>query len=234
MADTVKIDTYNDPKSPLSEIYRTLRTNIKFLSVDRELTTILFTSTGPNEGKSTVVSNLAVTLCKAGSKVLVLEGDLRNPTVHKMFGLHNGYGVTNVLMRGTMYAEFIQHTVIENLDIISSGPKPPNPSELLGSSRMKALLEQLKKDYDYVLIDAPPVVVVTDAALLASECDGAILVVSSGETIIDGAVRAKELLTNVNAKIIGVVLNKCKDIKSSNYYYYHYYDDGDNIKKRKK
>jgi capsular exopolysaccharide synthesis family protein len=166
--------------------------------------------------------------------VLILEGDLRNPTVHKIFGLHNGFGLTNVLIRGNMYAEFIQHTVQEDLDVISSGPKPPNPAELLGSNRMKALLEQLKKNYDYVLIDAPPVVVVTDAALLASQCDGAILVVSSGETITEGAVRAKELLTNVNANIIGVVLNKCKNINSSNYYYYHYYYDGDNIRKKKK
>lgn len=223
MLKTPKIITSRDPKSPISEVYRTLRTNIKFASLDRDIKTILFTSTGPGEGKSTTVANLAVTLQESGSKVILVEGDLRNPTVHRMFGLKNVYGLTNILVDKGSYKDFIQPSMIEDLDILTCGPKPPNPSEILGSSRMKKVLEELRNDYDYVLVDAPPIVVVTDAALLASMCDGTILVIASGEAIIEGAIKAKELLVNVKANIIGTVLNKCKDSHVNHYYSSYYY-----------
>lgn len=230
-----KIFVYNDPKSPISEVFRTLRTNIKFASFDKNIKTIVFTSAGPNEGKSTVIANLAVTLCHTGSRVLLLEGDLRNPTVHKMFSLHNDHGLTNILIGTGDYKDYIKNSEIERLDIITSGPKPPNPAELLGSNRMKSLLDEFKNDYDYVLIDAPPVVVVTDGALLASICDGTILVIGCGEVIVEGAVKARDLLVNVKANIIGTVLNKCKDTKIGSYYYkysYYYGNDYDEKKRR--
>lgn len=213
-----------DPKSPISEIFRSLRTNIKFTSVEKDIKTIVFTSAGPNEGKSTVVANLAVTLCRAGSRVLVLEGDLRNPTVHKKFGLLNFHGLTSALINNKSYAEYLQNSMLKDLDILTCGLKPPNPAEILGSNKMKVFLDAVKKDYDYILIDTPPAVVVTDAALLASICDGVILIVGSGEAIIEGAVKAKDLLLNGKANIIGVVLNKCKNTRLGQYYYHYYYD----------
>jgi capsular exopolysaccharide synthesis family protein len=233
MPKTSRLTAYKDPKSPIAEIYRTLRTNIKFASFEKDIKTIVFTSAGPNEGKSTVISNLAVTLCQTGSRVLLVEGDLRNPTAHKMIGLPNSFGLTNILVNNGSYKDFVQHSMLEGLDVITSGPKPPNPSEILGSGRMKNLLGEFKKDYDYVLIDAPPVVIVTDAALLASVCDGVILVVGSGEAIIEGAVKAKELLVNVKANLIGTVLNKCKESRIGNYYYSHYYY-GEKSQKKKR
>lgn len=226
-----KLFVQADPKSPVSEIFRALRTNITFASFDREIKTILLTSAGPNEGKSTVSANLAITLSRAGSRVLLMEGDLRNPTVHRIMGIQSSSGLTNMLLGKEDYRQFVNHSEIKNLDIITSGPKPPNPAELLGSARMKSLLDELKKDYDYILIDAPPVVVVTDAALLASICDGSILVISSGEAVIDGAVKARDLLLNVKANIIGTILNKCKDTKLNNYYYKYYYGESHKTKK---
>lgn len=228
MPKPVRITAFKDPKSPISEIYRTLRTNIKFASFEKNIKTIVFTSAGPDEGKSTVVANLAVTLSRSGSKVIVVEGDLRNPTVHRKFGLHNAYGVTNILVNKDDYKEFLQKSAIDGLDILTCGPKPPNPAEILGSERMRNFLNNLKNDYDYVLVDAPPVVVVTDAALLASMCDGTILVIGSGEAIIEGAVKAAELLKNAKANIIGTVLNKCKNTKIGNYYYKSYYYGDEN------
>lgn len=228
--------TIRNPKSPISEIYRTLRTSIKFASFSREIKTIAITSAGPDEGKSTITCNLGITMAQAGNKVLILEGDLRNPTVHKEFGLLNNMGITNILVDNAPYKLYSTSTEINGLDVITCGPKPPNPAELLGSERMKNLMQELKNDYDYILIDTPPVVVVTDAALLASMCDGTILVVGSGQAVIDGAVRAKELLQSVKANILGVVLNKVKKEGTGGYYYYyHYYYNGtDKVKKKKK
>lgn len=224
---------HNDPKSPVSEVFRTLRTNIQFASFDKKIQTIVFTSAGPNEGKSTVIANLAVTLCHTGSKVLLVEGDLRNPTVHKIFALPNTSGITNALISNKSYKEYIQKCEIGNLDILTSGPKPPNPSELLGSAKIKTMLDEFKKDYDYILIDAPPIVLVTDAALLGSICDGTILVIGSGEAPIEGVVKAKDLLLNVKANLIGTILNKCKHSNAGNYYYKYSYYYGNEHKKPK-
>lgn len=226
-----KLYVQSDPKSPISEVFRTLRTNIKFASFDREVKTILLTSAGPNEGKSTVSANLAVTLCKAGSRVLIMDGDLRNPTVHRMMGIQNTSGLTNILLGGEDYKDFTHKSLINNLDVITCGPKPPNPAELLGSQKMKDFLDALKKDYDYVLVDAPPVVVVTDGALLASICDGTILVIGSGEAVVEGVVKARDLLLNVKANIIGTVLNKCKETRFNTYYYKYYYGETHKTKK---
>lgn len=227
--------TLKDPKSRISEIYRTLRTSIKFASFSREIKTIAITSAGPDEGKSTVTCNLGITMAQAGNKVLIFEGDLRNPTIHKEFGLQNDSGITNILVDNVSYKSHTVSTEISGLDVITCGPKPPNPAELLGSERMKNLMQELKNDYDYILVDTPPVVVVTDAALLASICDGTILVIGSGQAVIDGEVKAKELLQSAKANIIGVVLNKVRKERTEGYYkYYHYYYSGTDKLKRKR
>lgn len=226
--------TLKSPKSPVSEVYRTLRTSIKFASFEKDIKTIVITSPGPDEGKSTISANLGITMAQAGSKVLILECDLRNPTVHKIFVLSNIAGVTNILVESMPYSNYVNDIGVPNLGVITCGPKPPNPAEILGSSRMKNLLQELRNDYDYVLIDTPPVLAVTDAAILSAICDGTVLVLGSGEAVIDGAVKAKEILESVKANIIGVVLNKVKAESSGGYYrYYHYYYD-DEPKKAKK
>lgn len=224
--------TLRDPKSPIAEVYKTLRTNIKFKSFDKSMKTVVITSTGPSEGKSTIVSNLGVTMAQVGNKVVILDGDLRNASIHKNFHLSNTIGLTNILAEDTPFKNVVMSSGTVNLDIISSGPIPPNPAELLNSERMKNLLDTLKKTYDYVLIDTPPAVLVTDAALLASVADGTLLVVSSGDAIIEGAIKAKELLKNVGANILGVVLNKVKVNRSSAYYKYYprYYGNENRVK----
>lgn len=219
--------TLREPKSPIAEAYRTLRTNIRFASFEKEIKTIAITSSWIDEGKSTVTTNLGITMAQSGSKILIIDGDLRNPTIHKGLFLSNSMGITNILSDSLPYKEYIvSYPKVDNLDVLLCGPKPPNPSELLGSAKMRNLLEGLKTDYDYILIDTPPITVVTDAALVASACDGVILVVESGKTVINNAVKAKELLQNVNANILGVVLNKMKIEKPIEYYSYNYYSIG--------
>ncbi len=197
--------TISNPKSPVAEAYRTLRTNIQFSNIDGNLQTICVTSSGPGEGKSTTISNLAETFAQAGNRVAIIDCDLRKPRLHRIFKLTNTKGVTT-LLSGQSEIEDVIQVAGSDLTVITSGPIPPNPSELLGSKRMKDLLEVLKKRYDIVLIDAPPVGLVTDAAILSAIVDGIILVVASGKTDIDGAKRAKKLLENVGARILGVTM----------------------------
>jgi capsular exopolysaccharide synthesis family protein len=211
--------THKNPKSPISEQYRTIRTNIQFASVDTEIKALMITSSGPGEGKSTTVANLAVVLAQQGKSVLLVDADLRKPTVHYTFRVSNVYGLTTVLTRQGSLASVIQKTQVPDLDVLPSGPVPPNPSELLNSKAMEATLEELKGKYDYILFDTPPVLAVTDAQILANRCDGVVLVVTSGKTQNEGALKAKELLDNANAKIIGTVLNG-KEKADNTYYYY--------------
>ncbi|PLT31777.1 CpsD/CapB family tyrosine-protein kinase [Peribacillus deserti] len=215
-----KLVTQISPKSPISEQYKTIRTNIQFSSIDEEMQTILVTSPGPGEGKSTTVSNLAVVFAQAGKKVLLVDSDLRKPTAHYTFSFTNTFGLTNVLTKQMSFEKAVKGSDVENLDILTSGPIPPNPAELLGSKSMVELTKKLKELYDIILYDTPPVLAVTDAQVLSNMCDGVILVVSSGRTEKETAIKAKELLLGVQAKIAGVVLNN-KDIKESSYYYYY-------------
>ena len=227
LTDIVSI---KNPNSPISEAYKTLRTNIKFSSVDKGLKTIAITSTGKGEGKSTVISNLAATMAQDNSRVLLVDCDLRRPTIHKRFYLSNLEGLSNVLTQQNSRDQVIQKTSIEGLDILTSGPKPPNPSEMLGSNAMKELLLEVAKDYDRVLIDAPPIGIVTDAAILTTMVEGVLFVVSAKGVAIEAAKHAKELLETVNANIVGVILNKVSvgtGRYSSYKYYQDYYEDED-------
>lgn len=193
----------------------------------------MITSAGPREGKSTTVANLAVSMAQAGKSVLVVDADLRNPTQHKLFGLDNRQGLSVALLQDQDYQTYIRETVVPGVMVLTGGPIPPNPAELVGSKRMKRLIEEASEQYDMVIIDTPPIVAVTDAAILAQEVDGVILVLAAGEVNKDFAQKAKELLDKVGAKILGAVLNKV-DMKTSEYYYYYYYHGSDDPKKKHK
>ncbi|MGF6953906.1 capsular exopolysaccharide synthesis family protein [Neobacillus sp. B4I6] len=209
-----------DSKSPISEQYRTIRTNIQYSSVDKELKTILVTSSGPGEGKSTTTANLAATFAQLGLKVLLVDADLRKPTVHHTFGVSNLNGFTSLLTRQLSIEEAITETNEKNLFIITSGPIPPNPSELLSSKNMTQFIQDAREEFDYIFFDTPPLLAVTDAQIIANQCDGSILVVSSGKTGMEPARRAKELLVNAQSKLLGVVLNNKVIQKNDHYYYY--------------
>jgi protein-tyrosine kinase len=212
--------TFYSPRAVISEQYRTIRTNIEFSSVDESINSVLVTSSAPGEGKSTTVANLAVVFAQQGKKVLLIDADLRKPTVHYTFQTDNLNGLTNVLTKQSTIEMAVSQTYVENLVVLTSGPIPPNPAELLGSKAMEDLLEAAKQEYDVVIFDTPPILAVTDAQILANKCDGTILVVNSGKTVIEPAVRAKELLLSSKGKLLGVVLNQ-KNAKDSQYYYYY-------------
>jgi capsular exopolysaccharide synthesis family protein len=215
-----KLITNFDPKSPISEQFRTIRTNIEYGSIDEELKTIMVTSSGPMEGKSTTLANLGVVFAQQGKRVLIVDADLRKPTVHYTFNVSNIYGFTSVLMKQVTFEKAVEETDMEHLYVLTSGPIPPNPAELLSSKAMKHFLEEAKKDFDIVLFDTPPLLAVADPQILANQCDGSILVVFSGKTEIEQAKKSVELLQNSQGKFLGAVLNYQKN-KQSNYYYYY-------------
>lgn len=212
--------SHQQPKSPIAEQFRTIRSNIQFAAVDRELHFLTVTSAGPGEGKSTVSANLAVVMAQQGRSVLLVDTDLRKPTVHYTFRQTNTTGLTNVLTKQATLKEAVMPTEVDHLDVLTSGPIPPNPSELLDSKAMELFMEETRNQYDLIILDSPPVLAVTDAQILANRCDGTILVLSSGKTEVEQAERAKELLEKSSAKIIGTVLNR-KPAKQSHYYYYY-------------
>jgi capsular exopolysaccharide synthesis family protein len=232
--DNYAIITHSDPKSPVSEAYRVLRTNIQYSSIDKPLKTIAVTSAEPMEGKTTTVINLAVTFAQMGSKVLLIDSDLRRPKVHSIFWFSNDAGLTNYLASHDGVTQYIRHSEISNLDVLTSGTIPPNPSELLETNAMKQFILKIREEYDLILLDTPPVGSVTDASIISTYVDGTILVAYSGKVKIDSLKRAKELLCKVNANIIGVVLNKLDRKAKGNYYYYKYdYSYNDDNKKVK-
>lgn len=215
-----KLITKNDPKSPIAEQYRTIRTNIQFSAIDEEIRTILVTSSGPGEGKSTTVANLAVVFAQQGKRVLLVDADLRKPTVHYTFNTLNTTGLTNVLTNQMSLMEAVKANDEKNLYILPCGPIPPNPSELLGSKAMTRVMDEALNEFDIILFDTPPVLAVTDAQILANKCEGTIIVVGSGKTEKEQLLKSKELLTAAQAKILGVVLNNKKMKETDNYYYY--------------
>jgi capsular exopolysaccharide synthesis family protein len=229
--------TYTDPKSPVAEAYRILRRNIQFSSVDKSIKVIVITSAGPGEGKTSTTMNLGIAFAQSGSRVLVIDTDLRKPMIHKSLDLPNTCGMSKILAEHENYTYRVTTPIIENFNILTSGPTVQNPSEYFTSNAMKNLIEGAKQDFDIILIDAPPIGIVTDVAILSTIADGTILVTASGQVKIGEAQRAKELLVRVNANILGVVLNKISSEGKGNYYNYnnHYnYDEGQNNKKSKR
>lgn len=213
----------NDPKAPATEAFRELRTNLYYKSIDKELKTIVVTSPTLGDGKTVTAVNLAVTLARSGKKVLIIDADLRKPKVHLYFGVKNKEGLTN-LLTDAKEGEKVKATEksdISNLYIITSGPIPPNPAEMLSSNKMKTLLDKLKSEYDVVIIDTPPVGQVTDGAIIAGITDATLLVIASSQTRIEMAKRAVKSLEGVNANVIGTVLTKL-DTGRTSYYNYKY------------
>lgn len=220
------IVTQHDPKSPISEAYRTLRTNFQFATIKLKPKTVMVTSAVPGEGKTTTAVNLAVTMADRGMRVLIVDTDLRRPNVHRVLRMERGPGLADVLREGLDPKSVIRPTRIENLWIISSGRVPPNPSELIGSDHMAALMGQLGDEFDLVICDAPSVLVVTDPVLLATHVDTCMMVVSTNNARRETVVRAKKLLTTAQVDVAGVVVNGLETTRRHYYYYYYYYDDG--------
>ena len=217
----VSLITLADRTSPVSEQYRTIRTNIQFSMIDQELKTLLVTSSGPGEGKSTTSANLAVVFANSGVRTLLVDADLRKPTVAKTFALSNYQGLSNLLSeRESKVSAMVQPSGIENLTILSSGPKPPNPSEMLGSVRMHKVIQDMRDEYDLVIFDMPPVVAVTDAQVVASQVDGTVMVIREGISNKNALIKAKSLLEMVNANVLGVVYNGSTRNVDQGYYYY--------------
>ena len=220
---TEKLIAYSQPRDPLSEAYRVLRTNLGFAAIDGELNSILVTSASPGEGKSTTTANLGVVMAQAGKRVIIVDSDLRRPTQHQIFGVTNSHGLTTALLdQVTPMAAHLQETKVKGLRLMSSGPIPPNPAEILSSQRMGQLIHELGLEADILLFDTPPALSVTDAAVLGPQVDGSLFVVHVGETRRDTLKQAVERMRQSNSQILGIVLNRINPSHGS-YYYYQYY-----------
>lgn len=209
------------PSSIISEEFRTLRTNIQFSMVDKQLSTLMFTSAAPGEGKTTVASNVAIVFASQGKRVLLIDADMRNPSVHRLFNFVNHRGLTNLLTENKTSIQDVAHrTTKKNLFVLTCGLIPPNPSELLASKRMDQLIENMKKHFDLIIFDLPPILAVTDAQVMANKTDGTVFVVRDGVAEKHSLYKAKELLENVHANVIGVVYNDKKRTENPAYQYY--------------
>lgn len=216
-----RLITVLDPTSVASEAYRSLRTNLLYALVDNPPKVIVLTSPGPSEGKSTTCANLGVVLAQADKSTLIVDCDFRKPVVHKVFGVRNLRGIVNVLV-GERGLQAVWHEPLLGLKVVPVGPVPPNPAELLGSRRFAEFLSQVRQDFDYVLVDAPPVGMVSDPAILATQADGVLMVID-GQTTRQGSLRqAVRSLNAVGADILGVVMNNVKASRGG-YYDYAYY-----------
>ncbi|MGV3117915.1 CpsD/CapB family tyrosine-protein kinase [Clostridium baratii] len=207
------------PKSIEAESYRILRTNIMYSSFDKEIKRILVTSAEPGEGKSITSGNLALAFAHDEKKVILIDCDLRRPSLHKKFRISNNKGISDAIIDRRKLNDCIQKRT-EYLDILTAGKIPPNPSEMLGSKAMSSLLDELSNIYDVIILDSPPVLAVTDAQILSTKVDGTILVVRGEKTKKDSVIAAKGVLNKVNANILGTVLNGGG--KNKDNYYYHY------------
>jgi capsular exopolysaccharide synthesis family protein len=210
--------TLSDPRSPISEAYRSLRTNLSFYSLDRPIRTLVVTSPAPEEGKSTTIANLAVTFAQGGSRTILVDCDLRRPSLHTLFNLKLEPGLTNMVLDESS-APPLQKTEVDNLWLLTSGTKPPNPADFLGSKKIDQVIATLTGLADIVLFDAPPVIAVTDAAVIGAKADGVLLVIHAGKTRRDHAERAKELLEKAKVRLVGATLtNAPKDSSLGSYY----------------
>lgn len=220
-----KLVTISETKSYIIEQFRTIRTNIKFTMPDEPLKTILITSSTPGEGKSTNAANIGVVFAQEDKRVLIIDADMRKPTLHHTFKTFNKVGLSNILARKSALHEAVQETFVIGLDVITSGPIPPNPAELLSSKVLDALLQHVKNDYDMIIIDSPPLLSVTDAQILANKCDGTIIILNTGVVDKRAVKKAKALLSASRTKILGVVLNNYKTPSHYNYYEEYSFDE---------
>ena len=218
--------TVDQPKSQVSEAYRSLRTSLRFSALDRPLRTLLLTSPDALEGKSTMAANLAVAMAQDGKSVVLIDADLRRPMQHKIFQLPNRQGLTHALLDGAQALDaYLQDPAVPRLRVLTSGPLPPNPSELLGSQSMRRLIERLRSQADVLVFDTPPVLPVTDAAVLAAQVDGVLVVAEAGQTRRTAARRAVEKLRTVGAPLLGAALNRVP-VRGRGEYDYYYYASG--------
>lgn len=207
----------------LSEQYRTLRTNISFAKAGGGLRSLVVTSAEAGEGKSTTASNLAAVMAQQGKRILLIDADTRKPSQHYFFSLADQEGLTNVLTGQANFMDVVQATSLNQLFLLTSGPIPPNPADLLSASEMTTVIEQAEEHFDQVIIDSPPILAVSDTLLLANLCDGILFVIRSGSTEIDKARKAIDLLSSVNGKLLGIVLNDKRVSRKSPYYAYKDY-----------
>lgn len=218
-----KLITHLYPKSTISEQYRMIRSNIMFSGVDKEIKKLVVTSAAPSAGKSTTAANIAVAYAQADKNVLLIDGDLRKPTVHYTFETKNVFGLSNLITEQVTLSQAVQNTQVENLSILTSGPIPPNPSELLSSKRFKDLMTGLEEYFDIIIIDTPPVLAVTDAVIMSTVVDGTIIVTNVETNNKHHLLKAKEVLVTSDANLLGVVLNNVEKSAKDDYYYYEYY-----------
>lgn len=209
--------TITDPRSPAAEAYRTLRTNLSFYSLVQPIRTLVVTSPAPGEGKSTAVANLAVTMAQSGRRTILVDCDLRRPTLHELFSLPMSPGLTSLALEDLTELP-LQETGIDNLWLLSSGPKPPNPADLLGANRMDQVISLLSGLADVVLFDAPPVIAASDAVILGAKADGVLLVIQAGKSRRDQAERARELLEQAKVRLVGVALTNAPRESGAEYY----------------
>jgi capsular exopolysaccharide synthesis family protein len=213
---------YGRPKSEVSEAYRALRTSVLLSAFGKAPKVLLLTSPLPQEGKSTTSVNLGIVLAQKGGRVLIVDADLRRPNIHRTFGVGSTAGLSTVLAGSDTFEKAaIPSPILPNLTILPAGPTPPQPSEMLGSPMMRELVARWAQEYDHVIIDSPPVLSVTDAVLLSSVADAVILVIRSGQTTKEALRRSRNLLAQVNARVLGIVMNAV-DLRSPDGYYYYY------------
>ncbi|KYH13857.1 tyrosine-protein kinase [Staphylococcus kloosii] len=212
---------HDKPKSTISEKFRGIRSNIMFSNPENEISSLLVTSEKPISGKSTITANIAVTYAQAGFKTLIIDGDMRKPTQHYIFDINNNYGLSNLIINKATYSESIKETKVENLAVLTSGPTPPNPSELIASNNFNNIYNELLNHYDFIVIDTPPINTVTDAQIYAQIVGNCALVIDAEKNNRNEVKKAKDLIGKSSGKLIGAILNKMPFDKTSSYYYYY-------------
>lgn len=218
-----RVVTYHDPNAPISEQYRIIRTNIQRLTPENPPRLIAITSALHQEGKTTTAVNLAVVMAQdLNKKILLCDCDLRKPMVHKVMGLEPHKGITDILVHNVDFEVVLQRGKVDNLTILPCGRRPPNPSELLGSEKMRELLKELRANFDYILLDCPPVLAITDAGVISSQVDGVILAIQSWRTQREAILRTQSLLLSANAKILGFILTNVEHFVPKYLYHYGY------------